>query len=403
MKFYISIALTFVAYLLYGLYLSQKSLEVIPRELKTDNAPGYYDYRGVINVRTSLSRGSSSPQEVIQDAKAAGLDFLVLTDRNIYHSEGDSLNGYHGNLLVFNGAEYTFLDSRIFHIYFDPEKRPRSHQEANLISADLLSQRRDLQRDPLVMLANPFNPNPTWTGAYPPGLDGIEVLNPNAISQKSWLRSKVNVLWSILVYPFSSRYSFLRLFREPHEELALWDRLNQERPVIGFAGSEASATALPFSNVFLKFPSYQKSFEIFSNHVILNSELTGNPSKDRQKLFSAIRAGNFYMALDLLGNPKGFLASLHDKNKVYMMGSQVKFNINQKIKVQLPVEPKDFYEIIMIKDGRSVFLSNEPTLEFDIKEPGVYRVVVRVIPTLPLPDAKKWINWIYTNPFYVLE
>jgi hypothetical protein len=40
-------------------------------------------------------------------------------------------------------------------------------------------------------------------------------------------------------------------------------------------------------------------------------------------------------------------------------------------------------------------------IDYAITTPGVYRLEVRVIPLLPLPDAKKWIGWIYTNPFFV--
>jgi hypothetical protein len=45
--------------------------------------------------------------------------------------------------------------------------------------------------------------------------------------------------------------------------------------------------------------------------------------------------------------------------------------------------------------------SNSQVTQYYLNSPGVYRVLVRVIPTLPLPDGKKWIPWIYTNMFYV--
>ncbi|NUN04524.1 MAG: hypothetical protein HUU57_02070 [Bdellovibrio sp.] len=44
---------------------------------------------------------------------------------------------------------------------------------------------------------------------------------------------------------------------------------------------------------------------------------------------------------------------------------------------------------------------NDPETSFPITQPGTYRVQVRVSPLMPLPDAKKWITWIYTNPFFV--
>lgn len=138
-----------------------------------------------------------------------------------------------------------------------------------------------------------------------------------------------------------------------------------------------------------------------SNHILLKSELTGNLQSDRQKIFSAFKNGNFYLALDLLGDTKGFNAVLTDNHNEYLMGSSVKFNRNLKLKVDIPPISKDFFEIVLYKNGESFAINNSHSAEFAITEPGTYRVHVRVSPMLPLPDAKKWITWIYTNSFYI--
>jgi len=389
-----------ISYFIYGFYISQSNLATISPELKNEHPDGFYDYRGIANVRTNLSNGSSSPTEVISEAKAAGLDFLIFTDVNQF-DRSESLNGYNGNLMVMNEGEYSFLDSRLLYLSQDESKLPNTPAETSVYFADLLSQEPADGKDHLLVLAHPFNPSQTWTGSYPPGLDGIEILNPRAVSQRAWLRSKLNVAWSLIIYPFNPRYSFLRLFREPREELLLWDKLSEGRMTWGFAGADASARAIPFANALIKFPSYKMSMEIANNHVLLESELTGNYQKDRQKIFSALRKGNFYSSIDLLGDPKGFNAVIKDKDRTYLMGSKLKFSRGLKIISALPIEPKDFFEVVVLKDGERALTKNTRSLEFEIKEPGVYRLVVRVSPTLPLPDGKKWISWIYTNPFYV--
>jgi hypothetical protein len=205
----------------------------------------------------------------------------------------------------------------------------------------------------------------------------------------------------LIIYPFNPRYAFLRLFREPTEEISLWNELSKDRPTLAFSGADASARAVPWANALLKFPSYQKSMEIAQNHVLLRSELTGNYQKDRQKIFSALRNGNFYVSLDLLGDPKGFIAVIEDKEKDVLMGEKVKFNRNLKMRASLPIEPTAFYEIVLMKNGEREFTSNERELSYQLTSPGTYRVVVRVSPSLPIPEGKKWITWIYTNNFYV--
>ena len=387
-------------YLFYGFYLSQTNLVVIPTNLKPESALEFYDYRGVTNVRTDLSNGSSTPIEVINDAKNAGLDFLIITDQNPFdHSE--SVNGYHGDLFVMTGGEYNFLDARLLYYTLDPDDKPLNSSDATLHFTDILSQKQNDNRDSILVLAHPFTDKATWTGEYPSGLDGLEVVNPKSISSKAWLRSKASVVWSLLIYPFNARYSFLRLFREPTEEIELWNQLSKERNTLAFSGADASARAVPWADALMKFPSYQKSFEITNNHILLTSELTGNYPKDRAKIFNALKKGHFYFSLDLLGDPKGFTAFIEDKERIHLMGERIKFNKNLKLKAKLPILPKDFYEIVLIKNGERDHTVNTSQFEYTITEPGIYRVIVRVAPLLPLPDAKKWMTWIYTNNFYV--
>ncbi len=396
----ISLTVLLLLYFVYGFYLSQSNLTVIPTNLKRESPTEYYDYRGVTNVRTNLSNGSSSPSEVIAEAKLAGLDYMFLTDINQFDG-AESINGYNGNLLVSAEGEYSFLDSRLLFYDLTSGHRPADPGEAQVYFTDLLSKKFSEDSDTLVVLAHPFRQGPTWTGPYPSGLDGVEVLNPKSISAAAWERSKLNVIWSFIIYPFNPRYAFLRLFREPAEEIALWDKLSQERPTLGFSGADASARAIPWANTLLKFPAYQTSFEITHNHVLLNSELTGNYVKDRQKIFSAIRKGHFYMSLDLLGDPKGFIATIEDREKSYLMGDHVKFNKWLKIHARLPIEPTAFYEIVLFKNGEREATSNEVELTHTLTGPGIYRIIVRVSPLLPVPEGKKWITWIYTNNFYV--
>jgi hypothetical protein len=398
MKALITLTALLLLYFVYGFYLSQSSFEVVPRGLQEENNPeGFYDYRGVMNVQTHLSLGSSSPVEVIEEGKKADLDFLVLTDVNQF-DHAETLNGYSGNLLVLNEGEYTFLDSRLLYL---SEKHLVDAQDSALFFTDLLSQKDPQNREGILILAHPFKDGPTWTGPLPPGLDGIEILNPKSISHRAWKRSVFDVLWSFVIYPFNPNYAFLRLFREPDDELALWDQINRERPLLGFGGADASARAIPLADYLVKFPSYQTSFGIVNNHVLLDSELTGRFQSDRQKIMSALKTGRFYVSLDLLGNPKGFSAVLTDRDRIHPIGSKVKWKPGLRIRARLPREPLYYYEIVLLENGERLETSNSTELDTGLDHPGVYRIIVRVSPNLPLPDGKRWITWIYTNPFYV--
>ena len=397
MKLLAGLTTLLLLYFVYGFYLSQSNFEVVPRALKADNPEGFYDYRGVMNVQTHLSLGSSSALEIIEEAKKAELDFLILTDVNQFdHSE--SMNGYSGNVLVMNEGEYSFLDSRLLYLSDHP---PAHAEDASLFFTDLLSQKNPQNRDGLLILAHPFRDGPTWTGPFPPGLDGIEIVNPKAIASRAWKRSRFDVFWSCVIYPFSPEYAFLRLFREPEDELTLWDQVGKETPLLGFAGADASARAIPLADYLIKFPSYQISFGIAHNHVLLDSELTGRYPKDRQKILSALKAGHFYVSLDLLGNPKGFSTVIHDHDKIIPMGSKIKWHPGLRLHASLAHEPLYYYELVLLENGERIKTSNSTELDVMLTHPGNYRVIVRVSPALPLPDGKRWITWIYSNPFFI--
>lgn len=400
MRLWIALSTALIAYFTYGFYISQYEVSVVTDRLEKENPPGFYDYRGVINVHTDLSIGSSPPQQVIQAARNVGLDFLMLTDLNQF-TPMSGFEGYQGNTLVMAGVKISYLDSRLIY-YSTKSSLPADNLgDSQIQLADLMSQRAEANPETLLILAHPYKAGFSWGGQIPTGLDGLEILNTKSLSNRTWEKSKASTIWSLLTYPFNPRLAFLRLFAEPIEEIDLFDSIGRQRKFIGFAGAEASARAIPLANYLIKFPSYQRSFEFVTNHVLLTSELTGHPSNDRQKIFQALKKGQFYTSLDLIGDPKGFNAYLEDRGRIFPLGSTVKLNPTTRLHVRLGSTPNSFYEIVIFKDGARFSTFNVPEVEMKMTEPGSYRVQVRVSPYLPLPDAKRWITWIYSNHLHV--
>ncbi len=280
MRLWIFLSSLLILYFSYGFYISQFDISPLPPGLRKDNPAGFYDYRGVINVHTDLSIGSSNPSQVIAAANLTGLDFLMLTDLNVF-SNSTLIEGYHSRTLVMVGQKVSYLDSRWIHYSLHGMPLGENMGEAQVKMADLLSQNHGANTDDLLILAHPFKAGFSWNGALPSGMDGFELLNAKSLSQRSWDASKISTIWSLVTYPFNPPLSFLRLFTEPTEELDLFDQLSNQRQVSGFAGAEASARAFPLADYLIKFPSYQRSFEFLTDHILLRSELTGNQSSDR--------------------------------------------------------------------------------------------------------------------------
>jgi hypothetical protein len=401
MKFISSLTFLLICYFVYGFYISQYDISIIPRKLEQKgNSYEYYDYKGVLNIHSDISIGSSPPSQIALAAKSAGLDFLILTDLNAFENDVHN-DSYSQGVLFLNGGKYSYLDSRL--IFYSPDKEVIGNNigEAQIHFADMLTQNEEGNKNSLMILAHPYHLGFSWNGDLPPGLDGVELINMKALSVQAWQFSKPSVIWSSLIYPFNPSFALARLFMEPSDEIVLFDKTSQTQHLLAFAGAEASARAFPWANYLVKFPSYQRSFEIVTNHVLLTSELTGNLASDRNKIFTALKKGQFYIAFDALGDPKGFLATLEDKGKTHMMGTHVKITKNLIMKARIPGLPKNFYEMVVYRNGERYKTVNDPEFSMPVTEPGVYRIQVRVAVSMPLPDANRWITWIYGNPFFV--
>jgi len=397
---YVAIGLVFF-YLVYGLFLSQYDLRIIPKELTADHPPGFHDYKGVTNIHSTLSSGSGDIMSIITAAQNSDLDFISFTDLNIF-DKPKQFEGLHGNLLVFVDGEYSYLNSRLLNYFSKTDRHLQGVGRSQVLFADLLSQKKRDEDIGIFVLAHPFKPKYKWTGEYPIGLDGIEIINLKSMWQRAWLETKASFFWSLLIYPFNERLALIRLFQSPEEEMNLWDQLTQKRKIIGIAGADAEAKIWIGYEHYLSFPSYESLFRLVRNHVLLRSELTGNAMNDSEKISHALRNGQFYMSLDILAEPKGFNAYLESaEGEISPIGAEVPFKKDMKLVVTLPHKPQSPFDVMIYRNGDRMMISNSQRTDLFIHEPGVYRVMVRVIPTFPLPDGKKWVPWIITNPFYV--
>ena len=392
-----------IIYMSYGLLIYQYELGVLPSRLKIENSEFYFDYKGVINVQSKKGGGAGTLKNVISEALDAQLDFLVFTDFNNFNPERE-IEGYHGPLLTFIGGEFSYFDSRLLNIGSTGNSHLLGAGRSQIVFSDLLSSQNERRDTGFFVLAHPLKKGFTWKGTVPKGLSGVEVINLKEIWKNAWQNRTISFLWTLLIYPFNPELSLIRLFEEPSEVLSFWDQINTSQQVFGFAGSDANGLSpTPFGSI--NFPSYKVLFNIMTNHVLLESELTGEVKKDMNKIISALRKGQFYWSLDIMANPKGFYTSVIDKktDQLYPMGSKIKFKTSLKIVIQLPEKPNVPFETILYKDGQPFVNSNSSFSELNIHSPGVYRVVVRAIPTFPIPDGKKWIPWIYSNPFYITK
>lgn len=360
------------AYIIYGLYLSQ--FEMSPAPLKKESRNGFYDYRGIINVHSQLSIGQGHIFDIIKAAKENQLEFLIMTDLNMYEQAPYQSN-YSSGILLLVEDKWSYSDSRVIQLFNKSDRLMRSAGQVQAQLSNLLTTRHKDDDSGLLILTHPLRPRYQWSGEYPIGLDGIEILNLKAIWEKTFLKNKGRFLSFFLIYPFNEDLAWLQLWKLPQDEIDLWDRLNQKRPTYGYAGSDADGNS---------WMSYSTLFSLIRTHILLKSEFTGNIANDQAKVFQALKNGSFYTSLDFIGSPEGFSWELDGKN----------LNLN------FPDLKNHSMEAIVYRSGEQWKTFTNSTV-IENPPPGFYRTVVRLKLDLPFPMGNKWYTWIFSNPIHI--
>lgn len=372
-KLFSAFATLFLVFLIYSFYLSTFEFKIL--EPKKTQSSFYYDYRVNSNIHSLYTLGSGTYGSIASEARTSKQNFLIFTDINLENTT--ELDRYENQVGVLVGLKNESLNKKNI-IYQKPTMLNR-----------------------LNYLAHPLKKSYSVADVTPE-ISGIEVFNLKQITQASWRKSKFSTIWSLIFYPFNPRLSLMRLFEEPENEIQFFDQISMNKKFVMYLGAEASARAIPITNLIMKFPSYERIFGVASQHILLPSELTGNIIKDRESVVSALVKGQFYIAFDELADPMGFETHvISNKKRHYLLGEEIPFSSDLKIYYRLPSEPLVFFEVVLFKNGRRIDHLNTSQGTFSISSPGVYRIQVRVSPRLPLPDAVKWLSWVYTNNFYI--
>lgn len=400
--------------LTYGVSLSLRDTSVLPESLDATNHPGFYDYRGAINVQSEVSSGFMPTARIIQAAQDRRLDFLIFNEMNRF-LPNQAGEGWQRQTLVLSGGKYSYLDSRL--LCLNPERLSASESigQAQTVIADLLSvvgpnelsrsQRQNSEeRDILILSQNePFtdsNGPSSVLKSSRPRVFGVEAINVHGSLVEFSKRDRVSFFWSLLIFPFNPDLALIRAFADFDTSFPSWDRISLEMPTFGVLGIDAGAR-FPFLGIRWSLPSYDSLFRLASHHVLLRSELTGDLESDRTKILKAIRTGQSYFAFDSLGQTKGFAAWLDEGSNIRPLGSRVRVGDALRLVVRLPKKPDVPFETVILRDGVSVMTSNSTETDFRIHKPGAYRIVVRLFTSMSLFDGGRWVPWIMTNPIVV--
>lgn len=379
---------------------------------------GFDDYRAVVHVHSYHSHDSNgSLEEIRAAAKAVGVRVVMFTDHpaDSYDYFTDGHRGMEDGVLFVPGAETSgFLSFPSRSVQGEQTSGPQEY--ADLVRED----------DGLVFLSH-LEERLDWNIA---GLTGTEIYNTHAdVKDEGRLLSVLRSPFGLLtLMPALEKYPqefFAALQDYPADYLKRWDELCREAPHTGVAANDSHhnqgvllrlndegkvdvvdlldkkiTTLDPASFAPLRTWSegkkpgdvvkaidldpYERSFRHVSTHLLMN-ELSVESVRE------ALKHGRVYVAFDWMGDPSGFVFQATRDGGRFAMGSEIEGPDGLALASAAPL-PGLFK---VLRDGEIIHEHRGRTIEFDVREPGNYRVEVW------LPIAGELKPWILSNPIYV--
>lgn len=356
-------------------------------------------------MHTWYSDGEGWHDDIANAAIEAGLDFVIVTDHNIWI---DGVEGYYENE---NGRVLMLIGEEVHNVRRQPQA---SHFLAYGADRELASFAADPQR--LIdetnaaggygFLAHPHErdvpivneTNLGWHDWDIDGFAGLEIWNYMSNLKDSmisiWERLPVKNKHLAMLYTASIANKPERYITQPEPRtLALWDELlAQGKQISAIGGSDAHAARIRVWSIFerILYP-YAFLFRAVNTHLTLPQPFTGALATDKKMVLDAIGNGRSWIGYDMPHPTAGFRFIGQGRTKG-SIGDKIKLDAGATLQVKTPAKAN----IRIIRHGKVVAsIKNNTNLTHIPVEKGAYRVECTI------NYAGKERGWIYSNPIYL--
>jgi hypothetical protein len=339
-----------------------------------------WEYTGVIHIHSVFSDGTGKLNDLVDPANELGLDFLVLTDHMCVQARAAGWEGYHDHVLFLVGYEHNDKAHHNHYIVLGQGVEVIPADSAPVYVAEAK------KRGYVGLIAHPEEtrsripmlPPYPWDAWDIKDFDGIEIWN----LMSDWVEQ-------VTPFNFIFRLFFPRRFMCPPSLnlLKRWDRMTKERRVSIVGGADVHAFHYRLGFLGYTLIPYKVGFQSIRTHLLLDRPLTGSFQSDAASVLMALREGRAFVSNFRHGDAWGFRVWGEGPGGGFGPGEERRYQSGSVLRAQTP-QPA---ALSLLRDGAIVFSSASGTLEFAVKEPGVYRVEA----------ARGGKAWIYTNPIYL--
>lgn len=367
-------------------------------------AESWFHYSGNMHIHTRYSDGEKLHAEIAEDAIAAGLDFIIITDHNIYVT---GVEGYYqndnGRVLLMTGEEIHNVRRQPQASHFlaygaGKELAPYAPDPQSLID-------QTLGAGGFGFLAHPYEdelplfdqPDFGWHDWDIEGFSGLEIWNYMSVFKNTLATRLENMRWKNKIIGLLLA---LRMTLNPERyvngadqrTLDLWDGfLAKGMRVAAVGNSDAHGTPMKLGPLRREVYPYEFLFRAVNTHVLLPKPLSGDVKQDQWLLLKAIGRGNSWIGYDMAGRTDEFRFTVQGR-AIGIVGDEMPFGMGATLQIRTPTRCR----IRVIRHGDVVFeVERESNLTYIPDMPGAYRVECY----LPFEGRER--GWIYSNPIYL--
>ncbi len=334
-----------------------------------------FEIEGVYHIHTTFSDGRSTPEEIAAIAARQSLDFIILADHGKPNLESLASQGWKDKVLVLAGSELSVsrghlvaLNFNLPHLFFS-QNAERASREVKALGG-------------FSIIAHPFSKT-RWSWGERAVYSGIEIIDADTMVRKNFL-SSLPYLPALLVKP---GLYLLKIIDRPEKTLRKWDELSRQHPMSGYFSADAHML-------------YSALLSCFRLHVLMPEPLSQDFETAKAQVFSALRQGRFYSAIDAAHSARGFLFWAKRGRARLPMGSQLIFNPQAPVTLRVRAPFPFKVETRVIHDGEPLLSSEEKEVSLIAQEPGIYRIEMYLQGWSPLARD---VPWIISNPIFLKE
>jgi len=352
-----------------------------------------HDLACAIHLHSDYSDGTATIPELMESAREAERDVILLTDHDTLGAKDDGHEGWHGSVLLGVGLEVTpraghflafGLSKKIKHKGIPEAEIPAAVAQAGgfgFVAHPWSKGARILERyGRFVKRGWPHG----WQDLESDEITGIELWSVTTDASEDW-RGPVDAIRYML--------NPERQLDGPRaEDVAAWDRICAERRFVAIGGLDAHQHGIRVRGRLWSPMKNARYFRMLSTYVSLTEAPRGGDhgQADLALVYDALREGRCYLAVDAIAPGRGFRFWGESDGGTVTMGEERPAG-TWTLRTSLPGRSK----IRLLRNGTPIAESDGTSLQAEVSKPGAYRIEAH----------RHWRErerpWIFSNPIYL--